>query len=55
MIQHDMMLFDHGAPGPDGEVSPHQHREADINIEFQSRSDLADASRELAADYRRNP
>ena len=48
MIQHDMMLFDHGAPGPDGEVSPHQRREADINIEFQSNSDLADASRDLA-------
>ena len=48
MIQHDMMLFDHGAPGPDGEVSPRQRREADINIEFQSRSDLAAESRELA-------
>ena len=48
MIQHDMMLFDHGAPGPDGAVSPHQRREADINIEFQSSSDLADASRDLA-------
>ncbi|MYI75861.1 MAG: Zn-dependent exopeptidase M28 [Acidobacteria bacterium] len=48
MIQHDMMLFDHGAPGPDGEVSPNQRREADINIEFQSNSDLADASRDLA-------
>ena len=48
MIQHDMMLFDHGAPGPDGEVSPDQRREADINIEFQSNSDLADASRDLA-------
>ena len=48
MIQHDMMLFDHGAPGPDGEVSPNQRREADINIEFQSSSDLADESRDLA-------
>ena len=48
MIQHDMMLFDHGAPGPDGAVSPRQRREADINIEFQSRSELADASRALA-------
>ena len=48
IIQHDMMLFDHGAPGPDGEVSPDQRREADINIEFQSSSDLADASRDLA-------
>ena len=48
MIQHDMMLFDHGAPGPDGAVSPDQRREADVNIEFQSSSDLADASRDLA-------
>jgi hypothetical protein len=35
MIQHDMMLFDHGAPGPDGRVSRDQRREADVNIEFQ--------------------
>ena len=48
MIQHDMMLFDHGAPGPDGAVSPDQRREADVNIEFQSSSDLADESRDLA-------
>ena len=48
MIQHDMMLFDHGAPGPDGVVSGDQRREADVNIEFQSNSDLADASRDLA-------
>ncbi len=48
MIQHDMMLFDHGAPGPDGAVNPVQRREPDINIEFQSSSDLADESRELA-------
>ena len=24
MIQHDMMMFDHGMPGPDGKVSPEQ-------------------------------
>ncbi|MEE2638403.1 MAG: M20/M25/M40 family metallo-hydrolase [Acidobacteriota bacterium] len=48
MIQHDMMLFDHGAPGPDGVVSRDQRPEADVNIEFQSASELADASRELA-------
>ena len=48
MIQHDMMLFDHGAPGPDGVVSRDQRREADVNIEFQSGSELADASRDLA-------
>ena len=48
MIQHDMMLFDHGAPGPDGAVSRDQRREADVNIEFQSNSALADESRDLA-------
>ncbi len=48
MIQHDMMLFDHGAPGPDGRVSRDQRAEADVNIEFQERSDLAAESRELA-------
>ena len=48
MIQHDMMLFDHGAPGPDGEVSPDQRPEADVNIEFQSNSELAAESRDLA-------
>ena len=48
MIQHDMMLFDHGAPGPDGEVSPVQRREADVNIEFQSNSAFAAESRDLA-------
>ena len=48
MIQHDMMLFDHGAPGPDGQVSRDQRPEADVNIEFQESSDLAEASRDLA-------
>src|SRR5437762_1216684 len=31
MIQHDMMLWDHGMPGPDGQVSAEQRREADVN------------------------
>ena len=48
MIQHDMMLFDHGAPRADGTVSRDQRPEADVNIEFQSNSDLADESRDLA-------
>ena len=48
MIQHDMMLFDHGAPGPDGVVSRDQRREADVNVEFQSNSALAAESRDLA-------
>ena len=36
MIQHDMMLWDHGAPRADGSVSWDQRPEADVNIEFQS-------------------
>jgi hypothetical protein len=48
MIQHDMMMFDHGAPGPDGRVSRDQRREADVNIEFQSTAELADTAQELA-------
>jgi hypothetical protein len=48
MIQHDMMLFDHGAPGRDGRVSADQRREADVNIEFQVRSEKASDSMALA-------
>ena len=48
MIQHDMMMWDHGMPGPDGKVSPEQRREADVNIEFQMNSKLADESQKLA-------
>lgn len=48
MIQHDMMLFDHGAPRADGTVSRDQRPEADVNVEYQSNSELADESRALA-------
>jgi len=48
MIQHDMMLFDHGMPGPDGRVSPRQRPEADVNIEFQSSAKMAEAAQRLA-------
>jgi hypothetical protein len=48
MIQHDMMLFDHGMPGPDGKVSPEQRREADVNIEFAGTSKMADEAQRLA-------
>lgn len=52
MIQHDMMLWDHGAPGPDGKVSRDQRREADINIEFQSNSYFAETSMKLAFQFK---
>jgi hypothetical protein len=48
MIQHDMMLFDHGAPRPDGSISPVQRPEADINIEFQSKAKFASDANTLA-------
>jgi hypothetical protein len=51
MIQHDMMLFDHGMPEKDGRVSEHQRAEADVNIEFQSRSKLAFGAQALAWEF----
>jgi hypothetical protein len=48
MIQHDMMLFDHGMPRADGTVSKEQRPEADINVEFQVNSKLAASSEALA-------
>jgi peptidase M28-like protein len=48
MIQHDMMLFDHGMPRADGTMSPDQRAEADVNIEFQSNSKMAAGSQQLA-------
>ncbi|HET9012656.1 MAG TPA: M28 family peptidase [Gemmatimonadaceae bacterium] len=48
MIQHDMMLFDHGMPRADGTMSPEQRPEADVNVEFQSNSKMAAESQKLA-------
>jgi hypothetical protein len=48
MIQHDMMMWDHGMPGPDGKVNPEQRREADVNIEFQMNSKFSDDAQKLA-------
>ncbi len=48
MIQHDMMLFDHGMPRADGTVSPVQRPEADVNIEFQSTAKFATDAERLA-------
>jgi hypothetical protein len=48
MIQHDMMMFDHGMPRADGTMSPEQRLEADVNIEFQSNSKMAAESQKLA-------
>ena len=48
VIQHDMMMFDHGMPKADGSVSKVQRPEADVNVEFQSTSKFAAASQKLA-------
>ena len=48
MIQHDMMMFDHGMPRADGTMNPEQRLEADVNIEFQSNSKMAAESQKLA-------
>jgi hypothetical protein len=48
MIQHDMMMFDHGMPREDGTVSKEQRPEADVNIEFQRSSKMADGAQKLA-------
>ncbi len=48
MIQHDMMLFDHGMPRAGGMVATQQRPEADVNIEFQSQAKQADGAQKLA-------
>jgi len=48
MIQHDMMLFDHGMPRADGTLAPEQRPEADVNIEFQSGAKFAAQAQQLA-------
>ena len=53
MIQHDMMMWDHGMPGPDGKVSTEQRREADVNIEFAGTSKFADDAQKMAWFFRR--
>jgi hypothetical protein len=52
MIQHDMMLWDHGMPRADGTFSSEQRPEADVNIEFQSTSRRADEAMKLAFFFR---
>jgi hypothetical protein len=64
MIQHDMMMWDHGMPVPKldaagkqvldakghpvFEVPKEQRKEADVNIEFQSNSRQAEGAQKLA-------
>jgi len=53
MIQHDMMLFDHGMPRADGTLPPEQRPEADVNIEFQASAKLAAEAEQLAWTFER--
>ncbi len=48
MIQHDMMMFDHGMPHADGTMSPEQRPEADVNIEFAMTSKFSEGAQKLA-------
>ncbi len=52
MIQHDMMMWDHGMPLADGTWRPEQRPEADVNIEFQSTSKFTDRAMRLAFFFR---
>jgi hypothetical protein len=52
MIQHDMMMWDHGMPRADGTWNPEQRPEADVNIEFQSTAQRADEAMKLAFFFR---
>ncbi|HEY6156262.1 MAG TPA: M20/M25/M40 family metallo-hydrolase, partial [Gemmatimonadales bacterium] len=53
MIQHDMMLFDHGMPRADGTLAAEQRPEADVNIEFQSSAKFAAEAERLAWAFER--
>jgi len=52
MIQHDMMLFDHGMPDATGKAGAEQRPEADVNVEFQVNSQMAEGSQKLAWAFR---
>ena len=48
MIQHDMMMFDHGMPLADGTLPKEQRPEADVNVEFAKTSKFAAEAQALA-------
>jgi hypothetical protein len=52
MIQHDMLLWDHGMPRADGTIAADQRPEADVNIEFQSATKFAEQAMGLAFFFR---
>jgi hypothetical protein len=52
MIQHDMMMWDHGMPHADGTFNAEQRPEADVNIEFRSGTKFENESMKLAFFFR---
>ena len=52
MIQHDMLLWDHGMPRADGTIASEQRPEADVNIEFQSTTKFGGQAMGLAFFFR---
>jgi hypothetical protein len=48
MIQHDMMMYDHGMPRADGTLPPEQRPEADVNVEFAGTAKMANEAQALA-------
>jgi len=52
MIQHDMLLWDHGMPHPDGTIAAEQRPEADFAIEFLETTRFAAAAMGLAFFFR---
>jgi len=50
MVQHDMVLFDHGMPRADGTLGPEQR--PDVNVEFQSTAKFSDQAMRLAFFFR---
>ena len=51
MIQHDMMMFDHGMPNADGTIPKEQRPEADVNVEFAMTSKFGDQAMKLAFEF----
>jgi len=52
MVQHDMLLWDHGMPRADGTIASDQRPEADVNVEFQSATKFAEQAMGLAFFFR---
>ena len=52
LIEHDMLMWDHGVPGADRSVSPDQRSGADVNIQYPSPGKFGDQAMKLAFVFR---